>query len=86
MTQLVTFKLKETVLKEIDKIASLFGFTNRTEFIRTSLREKVEEYKLKQALLNLSKNKGFAKNKKISDRELEKIKEQTFSKLLTKFR
>jgi len=84
MTQLITFKLPEKILEDVDSIVSKFGFANRTDFIRNSLREKIEEYNLKEALLRLEQNKGFAKDKKISDAEFEKAKEKAFNSLLTK--
>jgi metal-responsive CopG/Arc/MetJ family transcriptional regulator len=62
-TELVTFKMEHDFLEEVDKTAESAGFQNRTEFIRNALKEKVEEIKLKQAMIALSKLKGKAPRK-----------------------
>lgn len=76
-TELVTFKMEHDLLKEVDRTAKSAGFQNRTEFIRNALREKVEEVKLKQAMMTLSKLKGKAP-RKTSDEERAKIREKIF--------
>ena len=42
MVELVTFKLEEKFLKKVDETAKKNGFSNRTDFIRDALREKME--------------------------------------------
>ena len=76
-TELVTFKMKHDFLDEVDKTAKSAGFQNRTEFIRNALREKVEESRLKQAMMEIAHLKGASK-KKTSDEELERIREKVF--------
>ena len=76
-TELVTFKMEHDFLEDVDKTAKSAGFQNRTEFIRNALREKVEEVKLKQAMMTLSKLKGKAP-RKTSDEERAKIREKIF--------
>ena len=75
--ELVTFKMDKHFLEEVDSTAKDSGFQSRTEFIRNALREKVEELKLKQAMLTLSKFKGQSKIK-TTDEEREKIREKVF--------
>ena len=64
-TEMITFKLENNFLKEVDAAVKTQCFQSRTEFIRTALREKVEEARLKDALLQLSNLKGIS-NKKTS--------------------
>ena len=84
-TELVTFKLDNKFLKEVDCVVKKSGFGNRTEFIRSALREKVDEIKLKKAMIEIAHLKGASK-KKTTDEELEKIREKAFEELDKKFR
>ena len=77
VTELITFKMEHDFLKDVDSTAKSAGFHNRTEFIRAALREKVEEVKLRQAMILLAPLKGAAK-KKTSEKELERIREKVF--------
>lgn len=43
--KLMTFKISESLLKEMDKTVLDHHFSNRTEFIRTAIREKIEKCK-----------------------------------------
>jgi metal-responsive CopG/Arc/MetJ family transcriptional regulator len=43
--KLMTFKISESLLKEMDKISKEHHYSNRTEFIRTAIREKIERCK-----------------------------------------
>jgi len=43
--KLMTFKISESLLKELDTATNEFHFSNRTEFIRTAIREKIEKCK-----------------------------------------
>jgi len=76
-TEMITVKLEDKFLKEIDTIVEIKGYQNRTEFIRNALREKVEEAKLKDAMMQIAHLKGASK-KKTSDVQLEKIREKVF--------
>lgn len=84
-TELVTFKMEHNFLEDVDKTAKSAGFQNRTEFIRNALREKVEEVKLKEAMMSIIHLKGASK-KKTSDEQLEKIREKVFDEFERKFR
>ena len=84
-TEMITVKLDDTFLKQIDNVVETQGYQNRTEFIRNALREKVEEVKLKQAMLEIAHLKGASK-KKTSNEELEKIRENVFNDLYRKFK
>ena len=79
-TEMITVKLEDRFLKEIDSIVSSSGYQNRTEFIRNALREKVEEAKLKEAMLEIAHLKGASK-KKTSEETLEKLRIKAFEEL-----
>ena len=80
VTEMITLKLDDMFLKEIDSIVEKQGYHNRTEFIRNALREKMEETKLKQAMMEIAHLKGASK-KKTSDEHLEKIRKKVFEEL-----
>ncbi|MBI5884508.1 ribbon-helix-helix protein, CopG family [archaeon] len=84
--QLITFKLKEDYLKKLDFAVKAFDYSSRTEFIRTAIRDKLEAYELKKSIDKLKKLKGFAKNAKVSDSELEALREKVFEELYPKLK
>ncbi|MFH0875329.1 MAG: ribbon-helix-helix domain-containing protein [archaeon] len=84
-TELVTFKMEQDFLEDVDNTAKKAGFQNRTEFIRSALREKVEEVKLRQAMIDLSKLRGKAP-KKTSDDERDRIREKVFDEFEKKLK
>jgi Arc/MetJ-type ribon-helix-helix transcriptional regulator len=84
-TELVTFKMEDNFLEDVDATVKIGGFQNRTEFIRTALREKVEDLKLKQAMLELSKLRGKAK-RKTTIKERAKVREKVFEEFEKKFK
>ena len=84
-TELVTFKMEPEFLKEVDKTVKSAGFQNRTEFIRASLREKIDDVKLKKAMIELSKLKGISR-KKTSDEEYERNREKAFEEIAKKLK
>jgi metal-responsive CopG/Arc/MetJ family transcriptional regulator len=79
-TEMITLKLEERFLKEIDDVVEKEGYQNRTEFIRRALREKLEEAKVKEAMLELAHLKGASK-KKITSEEYEKVRKTAFEEL-----
>ena len=84
-TEMITLKLDDTFLKEIDSVVEKQGYHNRTEFIRNALREKMEETKLKEAMMEIAHLKGDSK-KKTSDEQLEKVRKRVFEELDKKLR
>ena len=84
-TEMITFKLEDTFLHDVDSVVKNQGFQSRTEFIRNALREKVEEAKLKEAMMQIAKLKGTS-NKKSSDKDLEKIRERVFEEFEKKLK
>ena len=84
-TELVTFKMEHKFLEEVDKTVKSSRFQNRTEFIRAALREKVDEVRMKEAMLQIAHLKGASKNK-TTDEEREKIREKVFEEFDKKLR
>ncbi|MFH1072231.1 MAG: ribbon-helix-helix domain-containing protein [Nanoarchaeota archaeon] len=82
---LVTFKMEEKFLAEIDHVLKEAGFQSRTEFIRDALREKIEEIRLRESLEQLRKLRGASK-RKITEEEYERAREMAFEKLSQKFK
>jgi metal-responsive CopG/Arc/MetJ family transcriptional regulator len=72
-TEMITLKLEDKFLKAVDDVVEKEGYQNRTEFIRNALREKLDEIKMKKAMLELARLKGVAR-KKISAEEYEKAR------------
>jgi metal-responsive CopG/Arc/MetJ family transcriptional regulator len=76
-TEMITLKLEDKFLKAVDDVVEKEGYQNRTEFIRNALREKLDEIKMKKAMLEIAHLKGAAR-KKISAEEYEKVR-KTFN-------
>ena len=69
----VTFKLHEDIIKKIDKNLRDLNFSNRTEFIRDAIRDKLNQAEKEEAIRKLASLKGSLKGKtKISDKEASK--------------
>lgn len=82
-TEMITVKLEDVFLGDIDAIVKKEGYQNRTEFIRNALREKIEEIKLKKAMIELAHFKGSVK-KKTTEKSYEKIRARAFEELSKK--
>ncbi|HLC99051.1 MAG TPA: ribbon-helix-helix domain-containing protein [Candidatus Nanoarchaeia archaeon] len=62
-TELVTFKMDDKLLKEVDRTAKQAGFHNRTEFIRAALRKQIDETKIREAMKKIAHIRGASKRK-----------------------
>lgn len=80
----VTFKLHEKVLTKIDEILEPLNFSNRTEFIREAVREKLHQIETEKFMKQLAQHKGTAK-RQISDGQLKAIKDDVARKYAAKF-
>ena len=85
VTEMITVKMEDKFLKEIDSIVKKEGYQNRTEFIRNALREKLEESKLKEAMLEIAHLKGASK-KRTTEKEYEDIRKRAFKELSKKIK
>ncbi len=83
VTEMITLKMDELFLGEVDSVVKNEGYQNRTEFIRNALREKIEAIKLKKAMMELAHLKGSAK-KKTTEEDYEKIRAKAFEELFKK--
>ena len=83
VVELVTFKLEKKFLDEVDGISRKAGFSNRTDFIRNALREKVDDIKLREAMVRLGQLKGKS-NKKITDNNIHTVREKVLQNLIKK--
>jgi metal-responsive CopG/Arc/MetJ family transcriptional regulator len=66
---LVSLRLSDNLLKEVDVISKEEGFSNIQEFIRDSIRLNIQKKKLEQSLLALDKLSGSAKNPKFKTKK-----------------
>lgn len=82
-TEMITLKLEDIFLNDLDSIVKNEGYQNRTEFIRNALREKIEEIKLKKAMMELAHFKGSVK-KKTNEETYEKMRARAFEELSKK--
>jgi metal-responsive CopG/Arc/MetJ family transcriptional regulator len=81
VTEMITLKLEDVFLKEIDSLVKNSGYQNRTEFIRNALREKIEEVKLKKAMIELASFRGKSK-KHTTDADIERTRELIAKKFM----
>lgn len=79
--KLINLNLRDDVVAEMDSIVKEFGFSNRTEFIRASIRERIEAYKLQKAIAALEKSRGVFKDSPTSDEEYERNREEAFKEI-----
>jgi metal-responsive CopG/Arc/MetJ family transcriptional regulator len=84
-TEMITVKMDNVFLGEVDNVVKNEGYQNRTEFIRNALREKVEEIKLKKAMMELAHLKSSVK-KKTTEEDYEKVRAKAFDEISKKLR
>jgi metal-responsive CopG/Arc/MetJ family transcriptional regulator len=70
----VLLKLDEGMLKRIDVLVSNHNYGTRTEFIRASIRSKMEELEREENIKQILTLKGIIKGKKITDEDLRKTR------------
>lgn len=85
VAEMITLRMNNSFLKEIDRVVKKENYQNRTEFIRNALREKIDSVKYKQALEEIAHLKGASKNK-TSDEELEQIRKKAFKEFDKRFK
>ena len=85
MIELVTFKMEKQFLKEVDAVVRNNGFSNRTDFIRNALREKLSDIRLREDLKKIAEMRGKA-GKKISDEEIHAVGERVFNEQTRKLK
>jgi len=76
----ISLKLDERMLKNVDKSLKKHNFSTRTEFIRTAIRDKLQELDKESLLQEFLKLQG-SKKTRTSDEELRRIREEVFEQL-----
>ncbi len=82
--EIVTFKLQEDIIRKIDGFVEPLHYSNRTEFIREAIRDKINLIEKDLFLMELEKFKGSAKAK-VSDGTLNKIRDDAAKKYAKRF-
>ena len=59
----VSLKLEDTFLRDIEKTMKKFRYTTKTEFIRESIRDKINDLEKEAALLRVNALYGASKRK-----------------------
>ncbi len=78
--QIISLKLEENLLCELDQKLKNHRYSTRTEFIRDAIREKLSELEKDEILRNLALLKGSSK-RKTTNLELHKAREKVFKEL-----
>ncbi len=88
MAKLISLKLEEKMLKEVDKQVRTGLYASRTDFIRDIIREKLElEIKRAEAIEYYEKFRGEGKRiwgREPTKEEIEKAREEAHKKLRKK--
>ena len=67
--KLISLRIAENFVVDIDKILVKEGFTNIQEFIKDSIRYNLKRYKLQKGLEELDKLSGSAVGKKLKSKK-----------------
>lgn len=81
-TQMINVRLGEKLISEVDNLVKVSTYNSRTEFIRESVRIRLDEMNKQAAIASIRSRMGQGKGKEISDEEFRKIREQVFNKIL----
>lgn len=82
--KLISIKLEEKFLKDLERIAKANRYSTKTEFIREAIRDKLNEIEKQETLKHLDKIFGSSKRKTTdadlhkARKKLEKIYEEKF--------
>ena len=83
--EIISLKLENELLKEIDQSLSKHRYSTRTEFIRDAIREKLSDLEKEEILKALAKLRASSK-RKTTDEQLHKAGEKAFGMLEKKIR
>jgi len=78
--EIVSIKLEENFLKDIERIMKKHSYATKAEFIREAIKEKVKELKKEELMIKARKLYGASK-RKTSDAELHLVGEKAFEEL-----
>lgn len=79
--QVISLKMEESLLEEIDSTLAKHRYSTRTEFIRDAIRGKLTTLEKEEAIRKLTAYKGFLKGKaRMSEEQAKKeIEEELLS-------
>lgn len=83
--EVVSLKIEDEVLQEIDQKLIHHRYSTRTEFIRDAIREKLSDLEKEDILKELVHLKGSSKHKTTNE-QLHKAREKAIEQLEEKFR
>ena len=78
--EVISLKLDEHLLKNIDSSLQKYNFSTRTEFIRDAIRQQLKELEKQECLRKLALYKGSMKGRK-AKMSLEEAGELAFQKI-----
>lgn len=84
MKEMITLKLEKDFLQKVDSLLTEAGYDSRTEFIRDSLRDKMDKIRTQQVLMHIARFKGIS-GTKTSDDDLEMKRDKVVKKYLKKY-
>ena len=79
-TEMITVKMDNRFLEEVDNAVEKGHYQNRTEFIRSALRDKLENIQYQEFRSELRKIQGSTP-RHISEEEYEKAREDAFNEI-----
>jgi metal-responsive CopG/Arc/MetJ family transcriptional regulator len=79
--EVISLKMENEMLNNIDTILKKNNFSTRTEFIRTAIREKLDSLK-KEELIKLIFSYHGKSKRKTSDDDLERAREKALQDLI----
>lgn len=82
--EMISLKLENRLLNEIDNKLNRYRYSTRTEFIRDAIREKLSELEKQELLKKITKLRGSSK-RKTTDGQIHKAGEKAFEMLEKKF-
>jgi metal-responsive CopG/Arc/MetJ family transcriptional regulator len=88
MNKLVNLRLNDSLLKKIDGIVKQSIYSNRTEFIKHSLIDSVEDFETKEAIKRIEAGVGSAKRagfKTPTKADERRVREEVGKELLKKY-
>ena len=81
----ISLKLESGFLQDMEKIMKKCRYSTKTEFIRTAIRDKINELEKEETLKNIDKLFGSSKHR-TTDEDLHKAGEKAFKQLERKFK
>jgi Arc/MetJ-type ribon-helix-helix transcriptional regulator len=80
-TEMINLKLDSEFLNDIDEIVEKENYQNRTEFIRSALRDKVDKVKFKKTFEEIKKAMMGKDKRKTTEEEYEEVRKNILNYL-----